>query len=81
MGEQERAEVVRLYASDEDFKAALMQAASVEEAVAAARRFGIEATSSDFSTSKGPELSDADLEQVGGGVLDQIWPTTPWVAC
>lgn len=81
MGDEQRQAIARLCAEDAEFLAAMADAKSAHEAAQIAVEHGIPATEADFTTPEDRELSDADLELASGGVLDQIWPTTPWVAC
>jgi hypothetical protein len=47
-----------------------------------AAEHGIVVTAEQLQEVSAPgQLSDADLELVAGGAINQIFPTAPWVAC
>ena len=81
MGQEQRQALARLFAEDEEFRTAIMGATSADDAVRIVGEHGIVLTPEDFSAPAGGELSESELDLAAGGVLDQIWPTTPWVAC
>lgn len=81
MSEEQRQALEQLIKQDEGFHSAMMRATSIEEAVRIAGEHGIAATAEDFRSPDDRELSETELELASGGILDQIWPTTPWVAC
>jgi predicted ribosomally synthesized peptide with nif11-like leader len=61
---------------------ALRQAPTVEDAVRVAAEHGIVVTAEQLQEVSAPgQLSDADLELVASGAINQIFPTAPWVAC
>ena len=66
MGDEQRRALARLFAEDEGFKAAMLGATSVEEAVRIAGEHGIDAAADDIAPEQGT-LSEAELEEVGGG--------------
>lgn len=66
MGDEQRQALTRMFAEDEAFKAAIMGATSVEDAVTIAREYGVEATADDLAPAQGA-LSDAELEDAAGG--------------
>lgn len=68
MGEEQRQALARLIAENQEFKAAISGAASVEDAVRIAGDHGIEAGVEDFGLPEG-SLSDAELENVSGGAV------------
>lgn len=75
MGEEQRQALARLFAEDEEFKAAMMGATSVEDAVRIAGEHGIAATVEDFAPPEGVDVSDAELEQAAGGWATYFMPT------
>lgn len=81
MGEEQRQALARLFAQDEGYKAAIMQAASVEEAVRISREHGIDAAAEDFATADGELSDDALTNASGGAAAANIFPTAPWVVC
>lgn len=76
MGDEQRQELARLFTESDEFKAAILRATSVEDAVRIAGEYGIPATAEDFDKPDWAELSDAELEGVGGGYY--TIPETSW---
>ena len=66
MGEEQRQALAELFAQDEGFKAAMVRATSVSEAVRIAGEYGLTVTADDFGLPEGAELSDTELEAVPG---------------
>lgn len=75
MGDEQREALARLFVEDEGFKAAIMGATSVDDAIRVAGEHGIDATAEDFAP-QGP-LGDSELEAVSGGIvtLNVCWGT------
>ena len=76
MGEEQRQALVRLFAEDESFKAAIIAATSVDDAVRIDSDFGVYATVEDFGLAD-EQLTDVELEGVGGagllGNTNEFW--------
>lgn len=76
MGEEQRQELARLFAESEEFKAAIMGAASVEEAVRIAGHYGVDVTAEELERRQSAELGDAELDVATGGRIF-YYPTDP----
>lgn len=75
MGARESQALARLLAEDEEFKAAMVGTATVEDAIRLAAEHGIDVTAEALTMRESTELSEAELDVAAGGTLPTFVPS------